>query len=290
MIVVGHGELKAKMVLDDLITDIKSRWFDADTVIMNPNIPLSIFLPPPTSFSHVHILVTNDFNGLNNGVFPIRVSAVSVELMSAVVSFRTYKPDTRLQFRDQSALDMTLKTPRFRKNAVYLPQRWFNSYQGELNETIAPFQIRRGDFLVHFAGVGNRDIRMGVWMDRAEQHLPEWEIDLVHTSYPSEAKEFWRQKEVEIEVERQKVIQLKGDVEKLVKETEEGMKEFAGQVAPPLKKTVEETIQKIHVVLDKNVDEVDMEKVEQTTNTLKEVRYLLHFTLTWAFNVVFLNA
>lgn len=166
-------------------------WVDADTILLNPFVPIETFLPPSPEFDDVHMLVTADWNGLNNGVFPIRVNQWAVDLFAAIISFRHYKPDVSLTFRDQSAMDMLLKERKFAQHIVWAPQRWFNAYQGEHNETLAPFQVRRGDFLVHFAGVGDRDKRMAYWLDRVEQHLPDWEMEVQHTSYPGEAREFW---------------------------------------------------------------------------------------------------
>ncbi|CAD0112680.1 unnamed protein product [Aureobasidium uvarum] len=169
-------------------------WVDADTIMLNPYVPLEIFLPPSPQFDDVHLLVTNDWNGLNNGVFPVRVNQWAVELFSAIISSRYYKPDQDLTFRDQSAMDTLLKDKKFAAHTVEAPQRWFNAYQGEHNETLAPYQVRRGDFLVHFAGVINRDERILFWLERAEQHLPDWEMEVQHTSYPAEVKDFWNQK------------------------------------------------------------------------------------------------
>lgn len=167
-------------------------WVDADTVILNPHVPVETFLPPPGSeFEDVHLLYSNDWNGLNNGVFPVRVNQWAVKLFTAIVAYRHYKPDVQLVFRDQSAMDNVMKEPQFVNNIVQTPQRWFNAYQGEHNETLAPFQIRRGDLLVHFAGVPNREERMGYWLDRAEQHLDDWEVPVKSTSYPQERKDFW---------------------------------------------------------------------------------------------------
>ena len=167
-------------------------WVDADTVILNPHVPIETFLPPPgNEFEDVHLLYSNDWNGLNNGVFPVRVSQWAIKLFTAIVAYRHYKPDTPLVFRDQSAMDNVMREPQFVNNIVQTPQRWFNAYQGEHNETLAPFQIRRGDLLVHFAGVPNREEQMGYWLDRAEQHLDDWEVPVKSTSYPQERKDFW---------------------------------------------------------------------------------------------------
>ncbi|EMC91082.1 glycosyltransferase family 34 protein, partial [Baudoinia panamericana UAMH 10762] len=167
-------------------------WFDVDTIILNPYIPLETFLPPVgTEFDDIHLMYSNDWNGLNNGVFPVRVNQWSVQLFSAILSYRYYRPEASLQFRDQSAMDALMHEPKFSKHIVQAPQRWFNAYQGEHNETLAPFQIRRGDLLVHFAGVPGRESRMQYWLERAEQHLDDWEIAVKSTSYPQEARDFW---------------------------------------------------------------------------------------------------
>ena len=121
----------------------------------------------------------------------MRVNQWAVKLFTAIVAYRHYKPNEKLQFRDQSAMDKVMKEPMFVQNIVQAPQRWFNAYQGEHNETLAPFQIRRGDLLVHFAGVPQREERMGFWLDRAEEHLDDWEVPLKSTSYPQERKDFW---------------------------------------------------------------------------------------------------
>ena len=95
-------------------------------------------------------------------------------------------------FRDQSALSELLSLSLFRKNYLLLPQRWFNAYQAELeDDSTHKGQLRRGDLLVHFAGVPYREERMRIYLDRAERHLPEWELELGVTSYPNEIKSFW---------------------------------------------------------------------------------------------------
>ncbi|OCK82150.1 glycosyltransferase family 34 protein, partial [Lepidopterella palustris CBS 459.81] len=168
-------------------------WVDGDTIILNPYVPIEALIPPEDDpeWDDVQLLVSHDWNGLNNGVFPVRVSIWSVELFSAILSFRFYRPDQHLTFRDQSAMDFLLQDDHFSPNVIRAPQRWFNAYQGEVNETLAPFQVRRGDLLVHFAGVGDRDERMRYWLSRAEKHAPDWEVDFRHTSYPEETADFW---------------------------------------------------------------------------------------------------
>ncbi|KAK1074912.1 hypothetical protein LTR74_000756 [Friedmanniomyces endolithicus] len=169
-------------------------WVDADTIILNPYVPIEVSLPPAgPEFDDVHLIYAKDWNGLNNGIFPIRVNRWAVDLFSAILSYRYYRPDAPLVFRDQSAMGALIQEPHFANHIVAAPQRWFNAYQGEHNETLAPFQVRRGDLLVHLAGVPDREKRMGYWLDRAEQHLDDWEIPFKSTSYPQEARDFWNE-------------------------------------------------------------------------------------------------
>ncbi|KAJ6059797.1 hypothetical protein N7444_003436 [Penicillium canescens] len=155
------------LILEELVKPKTERlewifWFDADTVVMNPNIPIELFLPP-ADFPDIHVIFSKDWNGLNNGVFPIRVHPWSVELLSAVIAYPHYFPNTQLVFRDQSALGKLLENDDyFRNSTIYAPLRWFNAYRGapdgSLNDYIPPeFQLRKGDFLVHFAGTSASD-------------------------------------------------------------------------------------------------------------------------------------
>ena len=181
---------------------------------MNPKIPLHIFLPPQSDFAHINILVTNDHQGLNNGVFFIRVDVWSAELISAVVAWKTFRPEIRLKFNDQSALENVLtyvskaRSPpllsltdspqqdKFKPAVAYVPQRWFNAYRGlnrDGRRVNLPNSFKEGDYMVHFAGKqdGQRDARMNRRIDTAEQHLPKWERELPQTTYEDEIRKFW---------------------------------------------------------------------------------------------------
>lgn len=170
------------------------------------------------------MLVTNDENGLNNGVFFLRVSAWAIEVMSANVAYRTFNPHEELTFQDQSALDNIFHMDKFRDQVVYCPQRWFNAYQsGFLNESIEANQVRRGDLVVHFAGVGNKIERMNYWCDIAEKHLPDWEVEIPHTSYTEEIEEFWSQKRGKDVLEKHELQNARLSAEILIDETERNM-------------------------------------------------------------------
>ncbi|KAK0813681.1 hypothetical protein LTR75_004494 [Friedmanniomyces endolithicus] len=206
-------------------------WVDADTIILNPYVPIEVFLPPAgPEFDDVHLIYAKDWNGLNNDIFPIRVNRWAVDLFSAILSYRYYRPDAPLVFRDQSAMGALIREPQFANHIVAAPQRWFNAYQGEHNETLAPFQVRRGDLLVHLAGVPDREKRMGYWLDRAEQHLDDWEIPFKSTSYPQEARDFWNEQRGSMRSRTELLSAIRLKATTLLTKTEERLKLYSAQL------------------------------------------------------------
>ena len=245
-------------------------WVDADTIMLNPYVPLEMFLPPSPQFDDVHLLVTNDWNGLNNGVFPVRVNQWAVELFSAIISSRYYKPDQDLTFRDQSAMDTLLKDKKFAAHTVEAPQRWFNAYQGEHNETLAPYQVRRGDFLVHFAGVINRDERILFWLERAEQHLPDWEMEVQHTSYPAEVKDFWNQKAGQRAAKQAEVAEARRKANELLTQTESRLSEYQDRLVQADATFIRDRVNALRQVLDKG-DSIELASLEASIGVLEQV-------------------
>lgn len=247
-------------------------WVDADTVILNPLIPIETFLPPPgPEFEDIHLVYSNDWNGLNNGVFPVRVSRWAIELFSAIVSYRHYHPDEVLTFRDQSAMDNLMKEPRFRRNIVQAPQRWFNAYQGELNETLAPHQIRRGDLLVHFAGVIDRKSRMGYWLARAEQHLDDWEIPLKSTSYPQEAQDFWEEQRVARKTYEKTVSEIRVKATEILAKTERRLDDYGERLRDEERAAIVQQQSVLKSLINDAKWQDDVAKVQFETRKLAEI-------------------
>ncbi|PHH90767.1 hypothetical protein CDD83_2723 [Cordyceps sp. RAO-2017] len=100
-------------------------WVDADTVLLNYKSALENFLPPDdddSDFKGVHFVMTDDHNGLNNGVFAVRVSSVSVEVLSAIIALRHFRPNVELPWPDQTAQAIVLGERPYNKGAVKVPQ------------------------------------------------------------------------------------------------------------------------------------------------------------------------
>lgn len=167
---------------------------------MNLNMPLETFLPP-SDLSDVYVLLSKDWNGINNGNFFICVHPWSVNLLNSVLAWPLLKPYVDLPWRDQSALSYVLEEYEdFSRAAVYCPSRWFNPYKrsdnGELPITEnLPLDmiVHPGDLLVHMAGVPG-EIRgeiMMAYIAISEQERPEWSVSLEAIGYVNETALFW---------------------------------------------------------------------------------------------------
>jgi hypothetical protein len=229
-------------------------------VITNPNIPLEILLPPE-QFPHLHLLVTADPHGLNNGIFFLKVHPWSVGLLSAVIAYPTFRSDQKLEYRDQSALEALVKDKKFRGNTAILPQRWFNAYQAERDGSRKlPFQFMPGDLLVHFPGVPDRDARMKHYLDRAEHHSPAWEIPLESTGYLNETKGFWAEQQRALAEQRSKAERFAAEAREGLSTTQDQLKLHGGMLDSGELERVEQHVTQLKDALEDNRDDLDAVK------------------------------
>ncbi|KAL9129277.1 MAG: hypothetical protein Q9217_002224 [Psora testacea] len=235
-------------------------WVDADTVLMNPKIPLDIFLPP-LEYPHIHLLCTRDPRYINNGVFFLRVHPWSISFISAVIAFPILRPEVKLEYKDQAAFGELLKEKEFKNNHIIVPQRWFNAYQRELDDDQQrSFQINRGDLLVHFPGVPHRHERMRTFIDRAERHLPEWELDVANTTLPREIEEFWIQEHQKLAKVRDEAVRVDEEAEALVKSMEGWMGRFGRELEGEKEESIRDAVEALKRTLYERGDDVDAVK------------------------------
>lgn len=246
-------------------------WVDADTVILNPKIPIETFLPPPgTEFDDVYLLYSNDWNGLNNGVFPIRVNQWAVRLFAAIVAYRHYNPTDSLVFRDQSAMNALMQKPEFAKHIMQAPQRWFNAYQGEHNETLQPFQVRRGDLLVHFAGVPARETRMHYWLERAEQHLDDWEVPVKSTSYIQEARDFWNEQKAIRQHRNVRLEEAQKQAQTLMSTTDLDLRDCGDRLEEEQRSKITGQRDELKKIVEQEPTKHDLAKIEEGIKHLQD--------------------
>lgn len=164
-------------------------WSDADTIMLNQAQRLDLFLPPSKekSVQNVHLVCTKDSNGLNNGVFFIRVSQHSVRYMASAIALPIYMPEVELPWPEQTAMWHVLQQPEFRDEVVYVPRHWVNAYQQDIEQG-------SGALLVHFAGVSDRKKKMREWLDRiqAGANLVDWNSHDEQAIFESQVHDFWR--------------------------------------------------------------------------------------------------
>ena len=177
-------------------TDFREyRWYDADTLILNPNVQWEIFLPPDT-FPDISFMATKNVDGFNAGIFFIRVDEWSVEILSDAYALRRLRPEIDINGNiEQNALKYLFGQEPNKKHVLYQPQLWYNGFKGiEYAQT----DIGEGDLLVHFAGI-NHDYEkdkkhevMTQWFAKIGERPDEWQVPLEKTKYPKEIEAFWK--------------------------------------------------------------------------------------------------
>jgi lipopolysaccharide biosynthesis glycosyltransferase len=163
-------------------------WVDADSAVVNPALPLDIFLPP-ADFDDVHMLASQDQSGFNAGMFFIKCHSWSVRLLANALTLPKYKPNVGVDFAEQSTLWMVMNETDNRKHVLWQPKTWFNAYQWHQG-----YEGDVGSMFVHFPGLDDdRWNHMGRWLNILEgPEAEKWSIDLKHTRYPSQIDEFWK--------------------------------------------------------------------------------------------------
>ncbi|KAH7310756.1 hypothetical protein B0I35DRAFT_358348 [Stachybotrys elegans] len=185
-------------------------WADRDTVILDACRPAASYLPSyfvssgdfqkEGSSVETNIIVTEDWNGLNNGVFFLRVTQWAIQLFAAILALRHFQPEVELPFTEQSAMEIVMKDSQFANQVQVVPQEWFNTYPKDFSdafltredeEDLDIFQVRRGDFLVHFAGWGDKAEGINSWAEVAESTWNVWEAGRVQRDMSATIAWFW---------------------------------------------------------------------------------------------------
>jgi hypothetical protein len=172
--------------------DMACSYFDADSIIMNQEIPLEIF-EPPSDFKHINWMAGKDYNGLNAGVFLLRVNTWSLNLLTRTMTYKHYHPDEEYIFEEQTILArLTEDDDEFKDQSIYVPKAWFNAYFYSLHE------VKPGLLLSHFP---HPDYKWHIyeWLrvlesDKDTNFKPVYNLPVQETVYPSEIKSFWNAK------------------------------------------------------------------------------------------------
>ncbi|KAI1664260.1 galactosyl transferase GMA12/MNN10 protein [Pyrenophora tritici-repentis] len=177
-------------------------WIDRDAIVLDACRPLSSFLPPNSpEFDKYHIITNHDMNGLNAGVFLFRVNKWSSMFFSAVLAYPLYYPDVDLGFAEQTAMQLVLSSAEWKDHQAIVPQHWFNLYpdgdqsvpayiSGVERPNLESWRVRRGDFVLHFAGNNEREKIMLDWYDLLAETGNIWETGVTR-DITAEIKQYW---------------------------------------------------------------------------------------------------
>ncbi|KAI0124093.1 hypothetical protein BJ170DRAFT_686461 [Xylariales sp. AK1849] len=208
-------------------------WHDADLVLMNSEIPLEAFLPPP-EFDHIHLIVTNDLSGLNSGVFFIRVNEWSVSYLTASLSYKSWDPNFPSMKEEQAIMDGILQRAR--------------------DYPIAALMIK-------FRWNGTGSAKTGLmreWMERKAEQPEKYNVPFLETNYPRDIARFW-ENEAPFEAESQKTfwhrlkaIQDEGPVSDRAQE----------DAVEKVKASMQGGVDKIHAVVKAKVKQFKKYKID----------------------------
>ena len=184
---------RGKILIDDLGTNAdaySNSWFDVDTILLNPKVPWTIFLPP-SRFPNIHLLAAKNWDGFNSGVFFLRVHEWSVKMLADAQALPSLRPEIPIKWADQSAMLESFSRPQFRDGVVFQPLHWYNEFQLQQNQMTDHPNVHPGDMMIHFAGLKKKRTLMGSWLDKLENTPEQWAVPLENTTYPEAVTAFW---------------------------------------------------------------------------------------------------
>ncbi|KAI9660515.1 MAG: hypothetical protein M1821_009866 [Bathelium mastoideum] len=189
-------------------------WTDPNVILLNPNIPLSIFLPP-SSLTDINLLVTKDRTGLSPSAFFLRVSEDSMRLLVSILAQPALDPDetSKAYAKDQELFQKVAHSDEHRRGMLYTPRPWFNAAQrrahpgdnnnngdsngdgdgnGSSAEAAAVFEGAPGALLVTFPRLnGDRWQSMAAYLDRVEARASAFRVPLARTTYLADTAAYW---------------------------------------------------------------------------------------------------
>jgi hypothetical protein len=138
---------KIRFLLEELPRCDWVFWSDADSLVMNSAVPLSWFLDDAYDL----VLSRDGFNGLNTGSFFVRNTAWAAAFLE-----RVYWQEQFLHhpfWENAAVMALYAADPEVRCHIQVVPNKLFNGYITD--GTYVP-----GDFVVHFAGLKQREVFM----------------------------------------------------------------------------------------------------------------------------------
>lgn len=128
-------------------------WIDADTMFMNTAIRFEDVIDENYDF-----IISNDFNGMNAGVFLMRNCNASKKFLESAYNRTEW---VGKGWEEQTAMDCELQSrPEYKALTKFVPQRFFNAYTHRTPGVGDKIQslYQEGDFILHFCAL-NSDLK-----------------------------------------------------------------------------------------------------------------------------------
>ena len=141
----------------DTVVDNWILMVDLDAFVMNMNVTLASLVDTARAkhgTKPLDIIIAEDCNGINAGVFMIRVSEWSLQFLNQVWESDRDAQIPHLQvFWEQAVMaDLFRRSEEHSSHVCKLPQRAINAYPHPI-ESRSCFQVwEQGDFILHFPG------------------------------------------------------------------------------------------------------------------------------------------
>lgn len=137
-------------------------WIDADAFFCNFSTTIEGLLERARADYGIDekgkdLIIANDMNGLNSGVFLLRNSTWSRDFLERTYNIRDWE---NLEHEQEGIIKLLQQNPSDQAHVQYIPQRWLNSYPGEIMDAYRIYGQRRetmeyhdGDFVLHLPGM-----------------------------------------------------------------------------------------------------------------------------------------
>jgi hypothetical protein len=137
---------KIRFLWDDIYDADWVFWTDADSLVMNPSIPLTRFV-----YDAVDLIFPIDrINGINTGNFFVRRSQWAHDFLKWVYGQEQF---VNHRWWENAAVIAVYNNPQVQERVLLLPNKLFNAY---------PYDgtYSTDDFIIHFPGLSSREVFM----------------------------------------------------------------------------------------------------------------------------------
>ena len=115
---------------------------------------------------------------------------------------------------------------------------------------------------------------MEPWLQRAERHAPDWELELVHTTYLDEVEKFWEELRSERSSNIEKVQEVRQQTIALWEDCERWMRDWRIDLSFEVFNEVQGKIREVKYIVEGSETKGRLDLVSQAYDELRNVSSL----------------